>query len=108
MSEPVTVTLLEQQNFIARDLAMRRLAYPRMIAEGSLTEERARRELATIEAVHASLFLLTSSRGRAPPRLKKSGGKPLIMYFTTEEDRAAFVDMLNSLQDKPTMEVPDP
>jgi hypothetical protein len=62
MSELFAPTLQDQIIEIDRELRMRRNAYPRLVSENKLTQARADRQLAVMEAVLLTLRTAGSDR----------------------------------------------
>ena len=56
------ISIEEQIKCIGRELGMRRAVYPRFIAAGKLTKEKADAELAAMDAVYATLKELKAKR----------------------------------------------
>lgn len=106
MSAPITFA--DQQNFISQDLAMRRLAYPKMIEGGQIAAELADRHLEILAAIGATMTLLTNTGGKLPRgmKAKRNAGLPLVVYFETKETRAEFIKILNDYKVTHTLEVP--
>lgn len=56
------ITLDMQMACVARELAYRRRCYPKWVAAGKMTQDKADHELAVMEAVQASLLEVQESR----------------------------------------------
>lgn len=62
MAELFPITLYEQIQAVERELAMRRKVYPRRVADRKMTQAKADREIAAMEAIHTTLTALNEGR----------------------------------------------
>lgn len=63
----MSVPLPLQIKCVEREIGMRRKAYPRWIANGTMTEEKAHREITTMEAVLETLRRLNAQHNPELP-----------------------------------------
>lgn len=63
----MSYTLEQQISEVAREIALRRNVYKGFVARGKLTQERADRQIALMEAVRATLEALRSEQSRPVP-----------------------------------------
>lgn len=56
------IPLADQIKCVGREIGLRKNVYPRRVARGQMTDEEATRELATMEAVYATLKMIQQAK----------------------------------------------
>ena len=88
---------------VERELRLRRRVYPQWVAAGKLSQQKADRQIAVMEAI--------AERLKDPllvPIPELQGKHPVVLYFSTREDAADFGDLVRGQMTSPVeIMVPD-